>query len=68
MEDEEKYYRNIRLSKVTIIIFPLPNLILPQPDPHADDEETIVSMKNVHKTYLLGVEGNTGIEEDKDKD
>jgi len=42
VEDEEKYYGNIRLSK---------------PDPHADDDETIVSMKNVHKTYLLGVEG-----------
>jgi len=39
---EDKYFGNVRLEKE---------------DPHADDEDTLISMKNVHKTYLLGIEG-----------
>jgi len=39
---EEKYFGNVRIAK---------------DDPHAEDEDTLILMKNVHKTYLLGVEG-----------
>ncbi|PRP76045.1 hypothetical protein PROFUN_01761 [Planoprotostelium fungivorum] len=40
--NEDQYYGNTRVAKS---------------DPHADDPDTLVYMKNVHKTYLLGIEG-----------
>jgi len=40
--NEDKFYGQTRLEK---------------DDPHANDPDVVVSMKNVHKTYLLGIEG-----------
>jgi len=39
---EELYYGDTRIAK---------------DDPNAEDEDVVISMKNVHKTYLLGIEG-----------
>ena len=40
--DDEKYYGKIRLADSEVL---------------KDDKDTILSIRNVHKTYLLGIEG-----------
>jgi len=44
--DEEKYYGNVRSTEI---------------DPNVNSEDTIIGMTNVHKTYLLGIEGVTAL-------
>jgi len=39
---EDKYFGDVRLAK---------------DDPTAEDDDSLIAMKNVHKTYLLGIEG-----------
>jgi putative ABC transport system ATP-binding protein len=39
---EDSYFGDVRLK---------------EDDPHAEDDDTLIAMKNVHKTYLLGIEG-----------
>lgn len=41
-DDDEKYYGKIRLADSEVL---------------KDDKDTILSIRNVHKTYLLGIEG-----------
>lgn len=42
VNDDEKYYGKIRLADSEVL---------------KDDKDTILSIRNVHKTYLLGIEG-----------
>jgi len=46
-EEEDKYFGNIRIKEKDEVF----------PDSFKDNSEVIVSMHNVHKTYLLGIEG-----------
>jgi len=40
--NEDKFFGSTRIGK---------------DDPHYNDEDVVIAMKNVHKTYLLGIEG-----------